>query len=411
MYSLYKQATCGNVQGQRPGMWDMLGRAKWDAWAKHKDLDPLQAKWLYVEALLKVLRKYSDKTVAKKMVEELESYGASSTALSRTLSAESDSSGSTASDEDFVVQYHSTTNTHEHDSLSEEEQDQPRELPVMNVEQDPSQGRPQSAMSSRRYRTPMADSLAMSPQPAHSLIAMQGIVPVTQPMPGFETPSAFAEPSPISAPSSLYPTSSYVPLSQSSQLTSPPPDIFPTHPVYHGTPQPLPAVRQYGPVRPVSQSTLERAVQHMQAQIAALNERLETLESLSRHPSRSHLSLSPRDTPTWGAGSSHRRDQLRYDLDDLGMWSLIVEPVSRGMDRLRELARFFAKDDTRSPSMIIVRRLVFDISFLMFVLGSIRLIWKKSGVRRREVYAALIVLWRAIMGIKPPPRRMVDRGV
>lgn len=61
-----------------------------DAWAKHKDLDPFEAKWLYVEALLKVkiesfysktcsytpqvLRKYSDKTVAMSLVEELESY-------------------------------------------------------------------------------------------------------------------------------------------------------------------------------------------------------------------------------------------------------------------------------------------------------------------------------------------------
>ena len=52
-------------------MFDMLGRAKWcvifnsptiidtyvyrDAWAKHKDLDPYEAKWLYVDALLKVL--------------------------------------------------------------------------------------------------------------------------------------------------------------------------------------------------------------------------------------------------------------------------------------------------------------------------------------------------------------------
>ncbi|KAK7695558.1 hypothetical protein QCA50_000194 [Cerrena zonata] len=36
MYSLYKQATVGNVQPPRPNVWDMLGRAKWDAWAKHK---------------------------------------------------------------------------------------------------------------------------------------------------------------------------------------------------------------------------------------------------------------------------------------------------------------------------------------------------------------------------------------
>ncbi|EEB86565.1 hypothetical protein MPER_16438, partial [Moniliophthora perniciosa FA553] len=38
--------TVGNVKSPRPGMWDMLGRAKWDAWAKHKDLDPYEAKWL-----------------------------------------------------------------------------------------------------------------------------------------------------------------------------------------------------------------------------------------------------------------------------------------------------------------------------------------------------------------------------
>ncbi len=33
IYSLYKQATEGDVQGKRPGMLDMVGRAKYDAWA------------------------------------------------------------------------------------------------------------------------------------------------------------------------------------------------------------------------------------------------------------------------------------------------------------------------------------------------------------------------------------------
>ncbi|KAF8607637.1 ACBP-domain-containing protein [Ceratobasidium sp. AG-I] len=54
MYSLYKQATLGNVKTSRPGMWDMLGRAKWDEWAKHKDLDKREAQWMYVETLKKV---------------------------------------------------------------------------------------------------------------------------------------------------------------------------------------------------------------------------------------------------------------------------------------------------------------------------------------------------------------------
>jgi diazepam-binding inhibitor (GABA receptor modulator, acyl-CoA-binding protein) len=32
IYALYKQATVGDVEGKRPGMLDMVGRAKWDAW-------------------------------------------------------------------------------------------------------------------------------------------------------------------------------------------------------------------------------------------------------------------------------------------------------------------------------------------------------------------------------------------
>ena len=33
MYALYKQATSGDVDGERPGMTDFVARAKWDAWS------------------------------------------------------------------------------------------------------------------------------------------------------------------------------------------------------------------------------------------------------------------------------------------------------------------------------------------------------------------------------------------
>ncbi len=33
IYALYKQATSGDVEGKRPGFTDMVGRAKFDAWA------------------------------------------------------------------------------------------------------------------------------------------------------------------------------------------------------------------------------------------------------------------------------------------------------------------------------------------------------------------------------------------
>ena len=32
LYALYKQASSGDAEGDRPGMSDMVGRAKWDAW-------------------------------------------------------------------------------------------------------------------------------------------------------------------------------------------------------------------------------------------------------------------------------------------------------------------------------------------------------------------------------------------
>ena len=36
LYAFYKQATSGDVTGSRPGMLDLKGRAKFDAWAKKK---------------------------------------------------------------------------------------------------------------------------------------------------------------------------------------------------------------------------------------------------------------------------------------------------------------------------------------------------------------------------------------
>ncbi|MBX3159480.1 MAG: acyl-CoA-binding protein [Deltaproteobacteria bacterium] len=36
LYALYKQGTAGDVAGSRPGMLDVKGRAKYDAWAKQK---------------------------------------------------------------------------------------------------------------------------------------------------------------------------------------------------------------------------------------------------------------------------------------------------------------------------------------------------------------------------------------
>jgi len=55
LYSLFKQGTEGDVKGSRPGMLDMVGRAKYDAWAKLKGTKTDEAMTKYtakVKALL-----------------------------------------------------------------------------------------------------------------------------------------------------------------------------------------------------------------------------------------------------------------------------------------------------------------------------------------------------------------------
>lgn len=49
LYALFKQATAGDVSGKRPGMLDMVGRAKFDAWTARKGTDKTAAMQAYVE--------------------------------------------------------------------------------------------------------------------------------------------------------------------------------------------------------------------------------------------------------------------------------------------------------------------------------------------------------------------------
>jgi acyl-CoA-binding protein len=48
LYSLFKQATEGDVKGSRPGMLDLKGRAKFDAWAGKKGMAADEAMQEYV---------------------------------------------------------------------------------------------------------------------------------------------------------------------------------------------------------------------------------------------------------------------------------------------------------------------------------------------------------------------------
>jgi acyl-CoA-binding protein len=48
LYGLYKQATTGDVSGGRPGMLDLRGRAKYDAWAQRKGMTADAAMTAYI---------------------------------------------------------------------------------------------------------------------------------------------------------------------------------------------------------------------------------------------------------------------------------------------------------------------------------------------------------------------------
>lgn len=50
-YKLFKQATIGDCHQERPGILDIKGRAKWDAWNSVKGMSQDEAKKLYVDAL------------------------------------------------------------------------------------------------------------------------------------------------------------------------------------------------------------------------------------------------------------------------------------------------------------------------------------------------------------------------
>jgi acyl-CoA-binding protein len=51
LYALYKQGTDGDVEGKRPGFTDMVGRAKYDAWAAIKGTSGDDAMKRYVELI------------------------------------------------------------------------------------------------------------------------------------------------------------------------------------------------------------------------------------------------------------------------------------------------------------------------------------------------------------------------
>lgn len=55
LYGLYKQGSDGDVSGKRPGMLDVKGRAKFDAWTKNKGMSQDEARQGYVDLVNSLL--------------------------------------------------------------------------------------------------------------------------------------------------------------------------------------------------------------------------------------------------------------------------------------------------------------------------------------------------------------------
>uniref|UniRef100_A0AAZ1X6G3 Acyl-CoA-binding protein n=1 Tax=Oreochromis aureus TaxID=47969 RepID=A0AAZ1X6G3_OREAU len=58
IYSLFKQATVGDVNTSRPGMFDFTGKAKWDAWEKQKGKSKENAMNEYISLVEELKQKY-----------------------------------------------------------------------------------------------------------------------------------------------------------------------------------------------------------------------------------------------------------------------------------------------------------------------------------------------------------------
>lgn len=58
MYSLYKQATIGDCDTNRPSLFSPVDRAKWDAWNARKGMSKKDAKMAYCDEFLKLSDRY-----------------------------------------------------------------------------------------------------------------------------------------------------------------------------------------------------------------------------------------------------------------------------------------------------------------------------------------------------------------
>ncbi|XP_018405112.1 PREDICTED: acyl-CoA-binding protein homolog isoform X2 [Cyphomyrmex costatus] len=58
LYALFKQATVGDNNTSKPGMLDLKGKAKWEAWNKKNGTSQETAKRAYIDYANQLIKKY-----------------------------------------------------------------------------------------------------------------------------------------------------------------------------------------------------------------------------------------------------------------------------------------------------------------------------------------------------------------
>ncbi|SPP82395.1 acyl-CoA-binding domain-containing protein 5 [Drosophila guanche] len=74
-YGLFKQATEGACDHKKPGFWDVVGKAKWDAWNDNRHLSKEQAMQRYVESLQEIIETMSFTENVQNFVGSLDGLG------------------------------------------------------------------------------------------------------------------------------------------------------------------------------------------------------------------------------------------------------------------------------------------------------------------------------------------------
>ncbi|XP_062121395.1 acyl-CoA-binding domain-containing protein 5 [Drosophila sulfurigaster albostrigata] len=74
-YGLFKQASEGSCSQKKPAFWDVVGRAKWDAWNNNSQLSKEQAMQRYVESLQEIIETMSFTENVQNFVGSLDGLG------------------------------------------------------------------------------------------------------------------------------------------------------------------------------------------------------------------------------------------------------------------------------------------------------------------------------------------------